>query len=526
MRRRPPPASSRRARGLRAARSAVLAAILTGLAVLAAFSALGYGDQSSHRRAPRRAHIVLARSATPRPVPLAVFLNPRRSGRQVPSGFLGLSFEVARLPQLGRYAGKGNLVTLLRSLGPGVLRFGGVTADTRVAWTDTSTPVPPWAAGLLSSADLHALAKLAAASSWRVLLTVGMGHFDPAAAAREAAAARSALGGMLAGIELGNEPDAYGRHDLRERPWTFSQYAAQAQVYVSAFAQASQSSKSIPLAGPDVSGSAVFGGWGAGEAEQLSPTLLTGHHYPLGCHEAPAPTIARLLSVETRIREDVSLERYMRVARAAGIGFRMDETNSVSCGGTTGISDTFASALWAVSYIARGMAAGVAGINFHGDPANCRGYAPLCAPSAERLEKGVLSVRPEWYALLLAKQLIGDRGIGTRLRAAPGDARPNVSVTGLRAPDGRVHVVVVDEEPPGSAPVLLHVHAGHGYSRAQILALTAPSPSADSGVELGGRKVQPDGSFKQAQTLPTVAKHGGLIAVKVRPSSALLLTLR
>src|SRR5437870_1947562 len=82
------------------------------------------------------------------------------------------------------------------------------------------------------------------------------------AAAREAAAARAALGGMLAGIELGNEPDAYMRHGLREAPWTFVQYAPQAQQYVGAIAALSPR---VPLAGPDVSGSAVFGGWGGGE---------------------------------------------------------------------------------------------------------------------------------------------------------------------------------------------------------------------------------------------------------------------
>jgi hypothetical protein len=524
MKGRPLPARGRRARGRRAARSAALAGVLTALAVLAVFSSLGYGEGSARRTARRHAIVLLARHASERTVPVGVFLNPRNVGRRVPQRFLGLSYEVARLAQIGRYAGRGNLVTLLRSLGPGVLRFGGVSADTRVAWTDGATPPPPWASGVIATPDLRDLARLATASGWRVLLTLGMGHFDPAAAAREAAAARAALGSNLAGVELGNEPDAYGRHDLREAPWTFSQYAQQAQVYVSAF---SESSQSIPLVGPDVSGSAVFGGWGAGEVEQLSPTLLTGHHYPLGCHDVPPPSISRLLSVETRRNEDVSLERYMRVARAAGIGFRMDETNSVSCGGTAGISDTFASALWALSYIARGMAAGLQGINFHGDPANCRGYAPLCAPTPERIESGALSVHPEWYALLLARQLIGDRAIGTYVHIGThAGTGPDLSVTALRAAGGRAHVVVVDDDPPGSAPVQLHLHVGRRYSQARILALTAPSPSAVSGVALGGRRVRADGSFPEPQALPLVSRRGALIAVNVKPSSAMLLTLR
>jgi hypothetical protein len=70
------------------------------------------------------------------------------------------------------------------------------------------------------------------------------------------------------------------------------------------------------------------------------------------------------------------------------------------------------------------------------------------------------------------------------------------------------------------------VHIGRHYSSGQILALTAPSPSASSRVALGGRVVRPDGSFQEPRGLPTVARHGDLIAVGVRPSSALLLTLR
>lgn len=454
---------------------------------------------------------------------MAVYIDTRHQGRKVPRNFLGLSFEVSSLPQLVRYADTGNLVGLLRSLGHGVLRFGGVSADTRVGWSNGSTD-PPWASSLITPADLRGLARLAASSDWRVLLTIGMAHFEPLAGAEEAVAAKAALGKMLLGIELGNEPDAYARHGFREEPWTFDQYALQAQSYMAAIAAAAPH---IALAGPDVSGSAAFGSWGKGEAAQLRPLLLTGHHYPLGCNDDPPPSIERLLSVQTRRREDDSLERYMSVSRAARIPFRMDETNTVSCGGRAGISDTFASALWAVSYIARSMAAGVAGMNFHGEPRNCGGYAPLCAPTPERLAAGMLSVRPEWYALLLARQLLGDRAVRTRvvLGEAAAAARPNLSITGLRTPAGRLHLVVVDDDPPGSPRVLLHLHVGHRYASASELALTAPSPTAGGGVLLGGRSVAPDGSYSPPRQLPKAFRRGRLITVAVAPSSALLLTL-
>jgi hypothetical protein len=518
-------AASRRIPGHRRLRGrATLAAAAALLAALSAFSALGHGEGLDGDRAGVRvADAASIASAPGRSVAVAVIFDASHRGRRVAPGFLGLSFEVSSLAQIAQYGGGGNFVKLLRSLGPGVLRFGGASADTRVAWSDSSLPRAPWASRLLTGADLRRLARVASASGWRVLLTLGLAHFEPAAAAREASAARAALGRLLAGVELGNEPDAYMHHGLREAPWTFAQYGPQARSYLRAIAALTPA---IPLAGPDVSGSAAFFDWGTGEAAHLRPTLLTGHHYPLGCHDVPTPSIERLLSAETRAAEDASLVRYMRVARSAGLAFRLDETNTVSCGGKAGVSDTFASALWAVSYIARSMAAGVAGINFHDDPANCRGYAPLCATSAARLGTGTLSVRPEWYALLLAKALIGDRPIASRVASlAPPGHEPNLSVSALRAPGERLHVVVVDDDPPGSPRVMLHLHVPRGYGVARVLALTAPSPSARAGVRLSGRSVQADGGWSEPRNLPRVLRRGKLIAIAIAPSSAMLITL-
>jgi hypothetical protein len=504
-----------------------LAAAAAIAGALATFAALGYGEELELGESDRaKAATTRAPAVPPLPsVPVAVTIHTRRLGRRVPSDFLGLSFEVARLPQIAQYGTRGNLVRLLRSLGHGVLRFGGVSADTRVAWRDGGGPPAGWASSLLSPLDLRRLAQLLSASGWRALLTLGLAHFEPPAAAQETATARADLGLSLSGVEIGNEPDAYMRHALREAPWDFPHYALQARAYLTAMRPLAPR---VALAGPDVSGSAAFAGWGRGEATRLRPALLTGHHYPLGCHEATPPSIPRLLSAETRHAEDISLGRYMRVAEAAHIPFRLDETNSVSCGGRAGISDTFASALWAVSYIARAMVAGVSGINFHGDPANCAGYAPLCAPTAERLAAGTLSARPEWYALLLATQLVGDRGLRTTVRAGvrPGSSPPNVNVSALRAADGAVHVVVVDDDPPGSPQVLLHVRVGHRYSGARELVLTAPTPTSSDSVLLGGRSVAADGRWTEPRRLPAFGRRRGVIAVSVAPSSAVLLTLR
>ena len=450
------------------------------------------------------------------PAEVSVSLAPGQPGRPVPREFLGLSFELSSAAQIATYARTGNFAAMLRSLGPGILRFGGVSADTRVAWSDPLTPPAPWAGAVFGAADLRRLRALAVASGWRVLLTLGLAHFDAQAAARETLAAHRILGRWLAGIEVGNEPDAYGRHALRALPWTATAYEAEVSAYRQAIGR---HAPGIPLAGPGVSGSRAFARWGAAEARRQHPALLTGHHYPLRCDAQPS--IEALLSEDIRAKEALSLKRYLSVARRFHTPFRMDEANTVSCGGRPGISDTFASALWAAGYITQAMAAGASGINLQGNPANCTGYSPVCATSAARLAAGALQAQPEWYGLLLTRSLIGYRPLPLRV-VAPG--KPNLAVAAFGGHHGALKIVIVEDDPAGTpgAAVQMRVHAGN--REASVTTLQAPSQAARAGVLLGGRVVAADGSW-HAGARPSLQARAGTLSLQVPASSAVLITL-
>ena len=228
------------------------------------------------------------------------------------------------------------------------------------------------------------------------------------------------------------------------------------------------------------------------------------------------------MSLELRKLEGQSLGRFMSVARASGIPFRLDEANSVSCGGTAGISNTFASALWAMGYIAQATAAGVSGINLQGNPINCRGYSPLCAGTPRLMASGVLHPQPEWYALLLARSLIGARPLPTTL-SSPGS--PNVVVQAYKAAGGRLRLVVVDDEPPGARPAPLRIDVRRSYRWASVLSLRAPMPSASTGVTLGGQAVTRGGSWHATPPVTPLVRRHGAIALTVPASSAALVTL-
>ncbi len=507
------PGTCRAPVGARGSKPAARPLLLCG-ALLLSLAPTALGQVAS-----RASTAAKAAGARPKPTTVTVSADRTHPGAAVPQGFLGLSFEMSALAQMARYSDRGNLVAMLRSLGPGVLRFGGVSADTRIAWTDTRTPRPSWATNVVDVDDFHELAALASASGWHIVLTVGIVHFEPTAAAREVAAAKAALGEWLSAIEIGNEPNAYAQHAMRSEPWELSQYVNEVAAYRSAIEAAAPG---IPLYGPDVSGSSAFESWGPGEAVAEQPAILTGHHYPLGCEQQPRPSITRLLSAPIRLKEVGSLRRYTTISQAGGLPFRLDETNSVSCGGVADISNTFASALWAAGFLPQVMASGAIGVNLHGNPTNCRGYSPVCAPGPLELSTGELQAQPEWYALLLARELIGARPLPTAMKVRPPVA--NVQASGFLAADGSLRFVVVDYDPLGKPDVVVRLRVGTGYSGASTLSLTGPSLHALSGVELGEREVAPDGSWS-AGRLPRTSSNGGLVTVKLAAASAALVSV-
>jgi hypothetical protein len=458
--------------------------------------------------------------APPRGTPVSVRVAARPEGAAVPADFLGLSFEVRSLPAIARYAARGDLVALLRSLGPGVMRYGGISADEQAAWVGDGTAQPGWARVAIDEADLAGLAALARETGWRVLLTVNLGHYDPAAAALEAAAAQRLLGSSLAGIEIGNEPDLLVRKHLRGPGWGIVAYGPQARAYRAAIAAAAPGTA---IAGPDPSTGVVGLGWlrTVASSTALRPALLTDHYYPLSSCGS-RPTVSELLSLNVRRAESDMVGKAVGIARAHGLALRMDETNNVSCEGQPGVSNTFASALWALDYAARAASAGVAGLNFHDLLDKPDAYSALFAPSPTTLGSGALRAAPEWYALLAARSLVGGRPLAASVAgAAPGE----LSASAVRGPDGSVRLVLVDYDSPGSPPLAVRLRVPRGLGGGSVLRLTAPSPTSTSGVRLGGRAVAPDGTFTLPSALPRVSGRAGALAVGMPPDSAAVVTL-
>jgi hypothetical protein len=426
----------------------------------------------------------------------------------VPSDFLGLSFETAAIPRIAAYADGGNITQLLGSLGQATLRFGGVSAET-VAWSREGSP-PHWARGTITQGDLTGLATLARKTGWRVLLTVDLGHYEPAAAAKEAAAAHALLGSKLAGIEIGNEPDRFALKGLRGAGWSFSAYRREFQAYRVAIARAAPG---VPILGPDASSGEPVLPWVRASAS-LRPAELTDHYYPLSSCGS-TPQVSELLSPVVRRDENSMLRNLSAIERSSAIPLELDETNNISCKGWPGVSNTFASALWAADYVGRAMAAGIRNLDFH-DLISWHGsYSPLVETT------NGLHPNPEWYALLLTERLRGARPLSASVSGAP-----NLSASAFLSAGGVIQLLLVNFDGASATPLLVRPEVGGRISGGTILRLTGPSPSSTSHVKLGEREVSGSGGWRPRRPLPSVYENRGSLALAMPPSSAALVTLR
>jgi len=473
-----------------------------------ALAATVLAPAASSSKAPRPPH--LGSGAIVSIDPAAAIAPP------VPGDFLGLSFEAEDLNTLAGYGDDGEFVNLLRSLGPGVMRFGGISSDRNTAWLSEGTP-PPWASSTITPGDLAGLASLARSTGWHILLGVNLGHFEPAAAAQEAQVADTVLGPSLAGIAIGNEPDRYLADLLRPAGWSPAGYVSESEAYRAAIAAAAPA---VALMGPDASSGKASLPWLTAVAASERPALLTYHYYPLTSCGRYKPTSSDLLSPLTRAHEQATLTALAVIAQAYALPLRLDETNNISCRGQPGLSNTFSSALWAVDYIVRAMASGVTGLNFHDLIADSHAYSPLAARNEQELKDGVLHANPEWYALLLARRLLGDQPIQEKVKSG----NRNLTSAAFLSASGRLHIVLVNFSSLGK-PVSVSLHVPRDFGGGTILRLAAPGLRATSQVTLGGRAVSAEGTWTPGPSLPHVAARAGSLNVEMPKGSAALLTL-
>ncbi len=464
-------------------------------------------------------------------------------GRPVAPGFVGFSIEY---PSSIAYSGHDpahvnpTYLALLRALTPGqspVIRFGGDTTD----WTWWPVPGvrrPPGIRYTLTRQWLAVTRATARALNARVILGINFEADSRRIAAAESRALREGLGSpYVAGFELGNEPEVYGvlgwyRNAFgvevhgRPRSYGFDAFQRDYARIVSALPAG------VPLAGPATGAPAFWSQLGRFLAAQPRVRTATIHRYPLNrCFTGPQsplfPTIGNMLAPYASAGLAAPLAGQIAIAHHAGAAYRVDELNSVACGGKYGVSDTFAASLWMLDTLFGLARVGADGVNVH--TFKTGRYSPFSfAYSGGRWHA---QVKPAYYGMLMFARAAPP---GSRVLGTGGAGAGAVRTWATRAPDGTVRVVLINESasrdvtlavaPPGAvARAGARVGTGATLSR-----LTAPGLAATAGVRIAGQRYADGSETGRLVGSPRVAALDPIqrrFVLRVPRASAALLTL-
>lgn len=460
-----------------------------------------------------------------------------RLGNKIGDDFTGLSYESAQLGNPHFFSGENTeLAGFMRGLGKsGVLRIGGNTSE-YCYWTPdsaksanmpnmesmrTGDKANPIAFGLAAGPDtghkapapvkisplaIRHLKDFLDVSGWKLIYGLNMGTGTVEDAAAEAAYVMEVAGSKLIAFQLCNEPDLFSRNGIRKADYDFRQFADDwRHFYQTIRARV----PNAPFAGPDT---AYNNEWLVPFAKQFKheAAFLSQHYYAEGPPTDPSMTIERLLAPNPKLQAE--FEGMKKTMHESGLPFRLAETNSCYQGGKPGVSDTFASALWAADLMYQLASEGGMGINFHGG-----GYGWYTAIAGTR-EEGFLA-RPSYYGMLLFAQAGAGQLVESKLE--PGEHAPLLTAYGLRNDSGATKVAVFNKHTDRA--IRLTVDVGQPAQRVSSLRLHAPRVDDTTDTTFGGAPVGAGGAWSAASE-ETLSLENGAAVIELPAASAALIT--
>jgi hypothetical protein len=452
-------------------------------------------------------------------------IDTHSTGNAIGPDFTGLSYETAQLGDPEFFSPTNSeLVGLVKRLGrSGVLRIGGNTSEYS-RWT----PETPSAMGPEMSAPSapvgpdtgkrppkptiitpHAIRNLRGfvdATGWKLIYGLNMGTETPETAAAEASYVFNTFGPKVIAFQLCNEPDLFHRNGIRPDGYNYTPFAQEWRRFYDAIKQR------VPgalFAGPDT---AFNNEWLLPFAKEFKQDIvfLSQHYYAEGPPTDPSMTIDRLLRPNPKLIAE--FDGMEQTRKDTGLGFRLAETNSCYSGGKQGVSDTFASSLWAPELMYQLAQAGGEGINFHGG-----GYG-WYTPIAGTREKG-FGARPIYYGMLLFEQAGPGQMLESKLDY--NQDVPLLTAYSLRSDSGEIKTVIFNKYQDRNIRVA--IDPGKHSAGAKVLHLMAPGIESTSGVTLGAGTIDASGKW-QASKEERVPLTQNLINVELRASSATLVS--
>ncbi|KAG6901045.1 hypothetical protein C0995_001586 [Termitomyces sp. Mi166 len=231
------------------------------------------------------------------------------------------------------------------------------------------------------------------------------------------------LGDHLIGLQAGNEPDYYLGHGHRIEPYGPTEYANEFQNLV----QAVNDNANIPIKNMLIGPSLASGPWqpqqvwDVGYLDRFKDVLtaITMEHYPsnncyvaygVGSYVDPQETFKNFL--DHRAGQELVQPYLYSSSLAQGLGkpFIMFETNSATCGGLPGISDSFGAALWALDYGLTMAASNFSHALLHVGGQNVY-YNPFTAPPTNQSSFNQWTIGAVFYSVLIVSEVFGKSNV-------------------------------------------------------------------------------------------------------------------
>ena len=446
--------------------------------------------------------------------PIIVQLSTPKGGLAVSEDFVGLSFEM----QMVLPGTNGNhffnpknkaLIAMFKTLGIKNLRVGGNTADR------PTLPTP-------STSDVDSLFAFAKAADLKVIYTLRLNQGSLAAATQMANYITLHYAKSLDAFAIGNEPNVFSKE--------YAPYLAKWKRYAEEITTPTNSPHA-KFCGPSTSpGHESWAARFANEFGDHGPLAFVAlHDYPGGdARKATNSAAAR----DKILSPDID-EHYAKFAKAFvpailsnGLPYRLEEANSFYDGGALDVSDTYASALWALDYQWWWAAHGASGINFHtGDKVAARDENKPCRYAIFWTSPRGYNVHPIAYAL----KVFSLAGTGW-LFPIKVENRDNLNLAIYGLYDGKASycVTLVNREHGVSgraADVVLNSDFKKARARVMFLTARGGDIAAKTGIRLGGAEINDDGSWEGKWTTLSNAEMGGQFTLKLSSASAALVRI-
>jgi hypothetical protein len=475
----------------------------------------------------------------------SVVVSGASVARPLPDGFLGtaIEFEAVSAWESGGSAPPNPvLAQLIRNLNPigsPSIRIGGESAD-RSWWPTPGVPQPRGVTLTLDPAWGQALKQLVFSTNAKLLLGLNLEANRPKLEQNEANQYLRLVGRRYIGaFEIGNEPDLYPLipwyklvHGKIE-PWyvhggtpVFARKRTYGPIeFGQELSRTLALLPKLPEAGPETGHPEWMQQFVDVVHPRGLPMTLTSHAYGLNqCVKDPAarsyPSVSHLLTLFASRENMLHFDGpYIALAHADRGRFRVDEMGSVTCHGRAGVSNTMASALWALDALFYLDSQGVDGVNLHSYPGSSNGLFDFTNAN------GIwdATVHPLYYGALMFAQAAPE---GSRLLAVVGGGQPQLRAWSTLGTDHKVRVLLINDSLRSAGRITVHSPAGWGSQAAALERLLAPSASATTGITLGGQSFPAGtGGALAAPEHLTVSPRRGAYPVTMPPGTAALLTL-